>query len=168
MILPVAARSRSRLRAVQCAASDPVSFALAGGEPVARFPNVRGWSAEDTASRAVAEHWARLDADRRASPMPDGGGDALAHLLTAARAALFLETVMDGEPQLAVTVTETARQLAARSPSGRGVVEDGLGRYRDFAVYRTPPPPATVSAMRKLVLELPAYSTRLRSQPANS
>jgi hypothetical protein len=168
MIFPAATRSRSRLRAVQCAASDPVSFALAGGERVARFPNVRGWSADDTASRAVAEHWARLDADRWASPMPDGGGDALAHLLTAARAALFLETVRDGEPQLAVTVTETARQLAARSPSGRGVAEDGLERYRDFAVYRTPPPPATVSAMRKLVLELPAYSTRLRSPPPSS
>ena len=51
---------RTRQRAIKCPASDPASFALAEGSRIARFPNVRGWSAADTARRAVAEHRARL------------------------------------------------------------------------------------------------------------
>jgi DNA-binding NarL/FixJ family response regulator len=55
MVLP-AERWRSRLRAVTCPVTDPVSFALVAGGTVARFPNVDGWSAEHAARRAVAEH----------------------------------------------------------------------------------------------------------------
>lgn len=152
LVLPTSARSGSRLRAVQCPATDPVSFALFRGEQVARFPNVRGWSAGDTARRAVAEHRAWL------TEPSDGGGDALGMLLTAARAALFMESLDAGDPTLPLTATETARRLAARSPAGAGVGEEALDGYRGYAAHGTAPLPATVAALRKLVLELPAYA----------
>ncbi|MGH2991967.1 MAG: hypothetical protein ACRDL1_00315 [Solirubrobacterales bacterium] len=152
MVLPAATRSRSRLRALKCRPIDPVSFALADGKKVASFPNVRGWSAKDTARRAVAEHRAWM----RGGPSADG--DTLAMLFTAVRAGLFLETIRGDRPELALTVTETARLLARRSSSARTVAEEALEGYRDFAVHRRQPPPQTVSAMQGLVLEMPAYA----------
>ncbi|MDQ6914883.1 MAG: hypothetical protein M3155_03630 [Actinomycetota bacterium] len=159
LILPAAERSRTGLRAVQCAATDPVSFALIAGAEVARFPVVCGWSAEDTASRAVAEHAAFLRGSlpREEAGMLDGGGLALARLFSAARAASFLGSVEDGDPELTLTTTATARRLADRSPASRGVVEDALDRYRDFATRRVSPPARIVTAMRSLVAGLPAY-----------
>jgi hypothetical protein len=91
MVFPAVLRSRTRLRAIQCALTDPGSFALAAGAPVARFPDVPGWSAADTARRAVAEHRVRLGT-------PGVGGEALAVLLSAARAALFQESLEAGDP----------------------------------------------------------------------
>jgi hypothetical protein len=73
----------------------------------------------------------------------------LARLLTAARAALFLESVKTGAPELPLTVAETARRL------GGG---DALEGYREFALRRTPPAPETLAALRALVHELPAYA----------
>jgi hypothetical protein len=160
MAFPAATRSRTRLRAVQCPMTDPVSFALADEKRIARFPNVRGWSAEDTARRAAAEHRARLDALPRSWTTPDGGGDALTLLLTSARAALFLETIEGGEPELPLTVTETARRLAARSSADRTVVEEALLCYRDFVDRQTEPPAAMISSMHRLVRGLPAYAER--------
>jgi hypothetical protein len=142
MVFPACPLWRSRLRAVQCRATDPVSFALVEGGSVAAFPNVRGWSAEDTARRAVAEHRAWL----RSESEPE-----LDMLLTAARAALFLESVEAGSPELPLTLAETARQLSS------SVAEESLGRYRELALEDTEPPAGTVAAMRKLVLALPAY-----------
>lgn len=165
LILPTARWWRARLRAVQCPATDPVSFALARGDDVARFPNASGWSAEDTARRAVAEHRPWLLNDPSSRHPPHGRGGALGRLFTAGRAALLLETLRDGEPELPVTVTETGRRLAARSSAAREVAEEALERYRDFAAHRTLPPSATVSAMRKLVSELPAYSDSDRGSP---
>jgi predicted nucleotidyltransferase len=150
----------TQLRAVKCSVTDPVSFALADGIPVARFPNVAGWSAHDTARRAVAEHraWLRVE--------PDAEGSTLAMLLTAARAGLFLDSVEDGgAPELPLTVTETARRLAARSAGAQTVAEEGLERYREFAVDRTRPPAGTLAAMRKLVLALPAYAEHPSPSP---
>jgi hypothetical protein len=160
MLLPAGPWWRTRLRAVQCRATDPVSFALTDGEAVASFPAVRGWSAEDTARRAVAEHraWlAREPPGRVVSAAPGSGGHALGRLLTGARAALFLDTVREGEPELAVTVAEAARRIGERFPGARTVADEALGRYRQFARDRTPPPAATVSATRKLVASLPGY-----------
>jgi predicted nucleotidyltransferase len=147
LVFPSARRSRTRLRAVQCPATDPVSFALAAGRRVASFPTASGWSARDCARRAVAERGAWL----RCSHETDG--EALGHVLSAARAALFLE-----EPdELALTVTEAARRLGVRSAGARTVAEEALGRYRDWAVHRNPPPPAVVAAARDLVLGLDAF-----------
>ena len=154
MLLP-AARSRTTMRAIKCSVVDPVSFALQEGRATAAFPDVPGWSVHDTARRAVVEHLAWL----RAPEEP--GGEALGTLFSAARAALLLESLQDGHPELPLTVTETARRLAARSDTARAVGEDALGRYREFAARRTLPPAATLAALRALVAELPAYSGRL-------
>jgi len=72
MIRPGSPYLRTRMRAIQCAATDPVSFALADGKSVARFPNLAGWSAADMAARAVA----------------------------APRAERFRQSVADGDPVL--------------------------------------------------------------------
>ena len=161
-------RSRTELRALKCALTDPVSFALADGRDTAAFPNVAGWSAQDSARRAVAEHRAWL----QAPPAPvaglrpqDGPGGVMAMLLTAARAALFHESVCgDTGPTLSLTVEETARRLAERSAEDAGVVEDSLGRYREFALRRNPVPEATVNALREVVVRLPAYLDLFRDQ----
>jgi hypothetical protein len=154
MLLP-AARSRTTMRAVMCRAADPALFAVQEGRATAAFPNVPGWSVRDTARRAVVEHlaWLRTPHER--------GGETLGTLFSAARAALVLESLQDGDPELPLTVTETARQLAARSETAPAVVAEGLGNYREFAVHRTPPPAATLSAMRALVAQLPAYAGEL-------
>jgi hypothetical protein len=95
LVLPSPVRERNRLRAVQCAASDPVTFALLEGRGQAIYPRTDGWSIEHVARRAVAEHRARL-----ATPLLDA-----VTLLGAARAALLWESVRRGAPALAVTAT---------------------------------------------------------------
>lgn len=159
MILP-AAHARAQLRAIKCAVTDPVSFALAEGRRVAVFPNVSGWSAHDSAKRAVAEHRAWLGA-AQASGVEDAEGRSLAMLLSAARAALFAESLDNGGvAELPLTVAETVRRLAARSAAARTTAEQALESYREFATYRAPPPASTVAAMRRLVRQLPAYGER--------
>jgi hypothetical protein len=161
IVLPATRWSRTRLRAVKCPATDPVSFALAEGKRVARFPKVRGWSADDTAQRAVAEHRAWLLTELGSwtgNGSSDEGGHVLAMLFTAARAGLLLDSIREGNPELPLTVTETARRIATRSSATRAAADEALERYREFALRRTRPPAGTVSAMRKLVLELPAYA----------
>jgi hypothetical protein len=161
MLLPAGPWWRTRLRAIQCPVTDPVSFALTRGEPVARFANARGWSARDTARRAVAEH----DAWLRGQPgnwtirtSIDGAGGELGMLFTAVRAVLFLESIAESEPQLPLTVAETARSIATRSPAEATLAEEALGRYRDFALRRVQPPAVLVAAMRRLVREMSAYA----------
>ncbi len=160
--MPAVDLFRSRLRAVQCPSTDPVSFALLGGNSVASFPEVRGWSAADSARRAVAEHRARLQAGESAGGDGPrfGNGDALAMLLTAARAGLFAESLRDGGPELALTATETARRLAERSPPARSAAETALGGLRDFSAGGAEPPGDAVAALRAAVLALPPYAER--------
>ena len=157
LVLPSVRRFLSQLRCIQCAATDPVSFALLLGDGAARFPNVRGWSVQDTARRAVAEHRARLAADSR---IPAGGsddGETLTTLITTARAALLWETTAEGEPQLPVTVTETLRRLGDRSSAARTVAEDALEHYGAFVRQLTPPPAPTVAELDRVVRGLPAF-----------
>jgi hypothetical protein len=158
LILPTAMRARSEMRAIQSPATDPISFALLRGDRVARFPNPRGWSVEDTARRAVAEHRARLEVVPRSHAPGERDGEALGVLLTAARAALLWETIDQGAPQLPVTATETVRRLADRSTTTRTVAEVALEHYRAFVVEDRPPPPATISELRRVVRELPAFA----------
>jgi hypothetical protein len=161
MIRPGASYLRTRLRAIQCRATDPVSFALSDGKRVAAFTKLRGWSARDTAQRAVAEHraWLRATTESgRGLGRSQPGGRALAMLLPAARAALFLESIIAGDPELALTMAETARALGARSASAGSIAEEALARYREFVLNGAEPPTETVSAMRKAVLELPPYA----------
>lgn len=159
MMLP-GQRARTRLRAITCSATDPVSFALAEGQAEAAFPEVAGWSARDTAARAVAEHrmwlsgrtplWAGQD---------DVEGTTLGMLFSAARSALFAESLAAGDvPELALTVSDTAHGLAALSATAGDVADEGVAHYREFASHRTPPPAAIVDALRRVVRALPALS----------
>ena len=153
MLLP-AGRSRTGMRALKFSAVDPVSLALQEGRRVCAFPNVPGWSVQATARRAVLEHLAWL----RTAPSTQDAGTTLARLLSAARAALLLESVRESDPELSLTATETARRLGGRSAQLRTVADDALGHYQEFAVRRVPPPAATLAAMRTVVAELPAYA----------
>jgi hypothetical protein len=129
MILPVRTFPNGRLRTLKCRVSDPVLFALVEGKRVAAFPRVAGFSAEHLARRAVAEHRAQLR---------EGTDHSLETLWRAARAAVFLQSVEDGDPELPLTASETARRLEA-------------------------PPDLALDALRKVVLDLPAYTSRSRS-----
>jgi hypothetical protein len=161
---------RSYLRAVQCQPSDPVSFALADGGGVARFHNTRGWSAQDWARRAVAEHRAWLT-ERSGSPLcrPDWPEvdaaapslRAIAKLLTAARAGLFLESIDSGDPELRLTAAAVADRLSEGGSGERAVAESALEAYLGGVAGGLPPTAETVAALRKLVAALPGYARTL-------
>jgi hypothetical protein len=144
----------SRLRAVQCPLTDPVSFALLRGEDSAAFPNVPGWSAQDSARRAVAEHLGWLRTRRGGSePM----AKRLGRLFAAARAAHFLESFRDGAPELAVTAAATADRTG-RAPNVSGsLAEEALGMLRLSRAGGDSPPAALVAAFEAAVRRLPAY-----------
>lgn len=137
LVLPTTDRERGVLRAVQCAATDPVSLALAAGRTSARFPDLSGWSARDSARRAVAEHAAWLAGSGVMTPphgwvgpQPDsrsGTARALGLLFTATRAALFLESLEEGGPELVLTAAALVEPLCARRTDARGVVEEAVG-----------------------------------------
>ncbi len=167
MVLP-SPRWRSRLRAIKSSFSDPVMFALASASAHAWFPNVPGFGAKDVAARALAEHRAWLGGPAPASHDARASADALGMLFNAARVALFADSLAWGVPELPLTLAETARQLAQRTTTATATAQDGLERYRDFMTSRTPPPEATLSAMRRLVEQLPGYeacapATQMRS-----
>jgi hypothetical protein len=146
LLLPGVTFQRTQLRSVECSATDPVPFALAAGAASATFPEVRGWSAEDVARRAVAEHrnWLR-------EGLPHREGPELGRLLSAARAGLFLQSIVDGDPELCVTATATAERI------GEPEVDLALAAYRAPALQGTVPAAGTVAALRRLVEALPAY-----------
>jgi hypothetical protein len=146
---------QTRLRAVQCAVTDPVSFALVAGRARASFPALPGWSAEDSALRAVAEHLGWLLEE----PDPEPSAQSLARLLTAGRAALFHESLLANDPELPVTVAAAAERLAARRAIGEGLAQEAWGAYRAASRDGAPPPAALVSSLRAaLVTTFPAYS----------
>ena len=112
LVLPATA-PRRLLRSVQCAETDPVTFALVAGHRVARFPDVPGWSAWDCARRAVAEHRGWLESHQESADAD--------MLLSAARAALLLESLERGEPRLPLTYAATAELLAISTPTAEFV-----------------------------------------------
>jgi hypothetical protein len=152
LVLPAATHWRSSLRAVHCELTDPVSFALLAGATVARFRSVAGWSAYDCARRAVAEQRAAVVA--ATEPARE-----LAALLCAGRAALFLESLEAGTPELAVTVGAAAELLAARAP----VAAEAFAHYREYALRRVEPPRDVVAALRAHVMELESLHQPLRA-----
>ena len=167
LLLPTTDFERGMLRAVQCQPSDPVSMALADGHTVARFPELAGWSALHCARRAVAEHRAWLAANGWVYPTHGWVGvqsapsraklQTLGLLFTAARAALFLESIVDGDPELAVTVAGVADRLVARDSSCSDVVHAALD---DFRASRTAGSKDAnqVAAMLDVVRNLSAYA----------
>lgn len=157
-IWPAPQAPRARMRAVQCRATDPVGFALAAGGRTAVFPRVQGWSAEDVARRAVAEHRAWLTMVPELRPQFHGRAGELGRLFTAARAALLRESLDAGDPELAVTARATADSLAERSSGSRTLVGEALGAYRGWAGGGAQPAAGVVAEMTELVRGLPAYS----------
>lgn len=157
------------LRGVQCAVTDPVSFALARNAGTAAFPSVPGWSARDSARRAVVEHSAWLGVGDDASVRDWAYGQArststsvhaMGRLFTAARAALFAESVDADAPELVLTAAGVARRLGERSGAARGIAEDCYAAYRASRLHGGPSPARAVGALRELVLTLPAYAPR--------
>jgi hypothetical protein len=159
LVLPATNRD-NRLRGVQCDITDPVSFAVCAGRETAFFPNVAGWSARDWARRAVAEHRAWLDDQRdgaeltirewsyREARRAPAGLRALGRLLTAARAALFLESLDANAPVLPLTAAVTARLLDA---------DDVYAEYATARADGRAPEPDATAALREAVFHLPAY-----------
>jgi hypothetical protein len=138
---------RTQFRAVQCALTDPVSFALLDGVGSASFPDVPGWSALDTAARAVGEHRAWL-----AGPDIVGtSGDALSMLISAARATLFYGSVLAGSPVLTPTVAGTLRAMRAHWPEVALVVDEVLPAYASWRREGVEPPARVVSAFGSVI-----------------
>ena len=167
LFMPTTNPERGILRAVQCEPTDPVSMALADGRAVARFPELAGWSAVHCARRAVAEHRAWLSADGGAYPPHGWVGMQSAYsepsmrtmglLFTAARAALFLESIDEGRPELAVTVAGVADCLVARDSSCSDVVHSALHHFRASRAIESADP-NHVAAMLDVVRNLSAYA----------
>ena len=147
MTMPALPFLHSRMRGVQSAVTDPVSFALARGGSTAEFSGVPGFSAADFAARAVTEQAKWLT-------VPTAADGALGTLFCAARAALFAESLEQGEPVLTLTVVDTARRLAERSAEARAVAEEAAGAFADRRAA-----PETVEALRALVAGLPAFAS---------
>jgi GT2 family glycosyltransferase len=158
-----------RLRGLEIAASDPVSFALADRRASAAFADIHGWSALDRARRAVAEHraWLREDVDRPASrpgwvgsrPAASWATPAtLSLLLSAARSALFLESAEDHSPRLTLTDEATVRALAERDPSAEDAAESALAALRACQSPPTEPGYEPVARLHDVVRRLPAYA----------
>jgi hypothetical protein len=166
-LLPTTDFERGVLRAVQCQPTDPVSLALADGHTVARFPEIAGWSALHCARRAVAEHSAWLASDGWVYPSHGWVGvqsapndpklRTLGLLFTAARAALFLESILDGDPELAVTVAGVADCLVARDSTCSDVVYSALHGFRASRAGDSTDP-NHVAAMLDVVRNLSAYA----------
>jgi hypothetical protein len=167
LVMPTTNPERGMLRAVQCQPTDPVSMALADGQTVARFPELAGWSALHCARRAVAEHRAWLASDAWVYPSHGWVGvqsapnqdrrRTLGLLFTAARAALFLESIVEGDPELAISVASVAERLAARDSSCSDAVHSALHDfYSSRAASATDPIP--VAGMLEIVRNLSAYA----------
>lgn len=158
---------RVKLRGLQCAQMDPVSFALLSGGTTAAFVQLRGIAAADVARRAVAEHraWLELPLNHPAPavrpwvdaqlPSNATSSQTLARLLTAARAAFFLESLENGVPSLALTVAAVARALGE---AGEGAIgEEAAAAYHAAVTEGTPPESSTVVALRDQVLRMTPY-----------
>jgi hypothetical protein len=162
--------AEGRLRGIETHASDPVSFALADRRATASFPEARGWSASDRALRAVAEHRAWLHqevAPSEGSPAWVGGWPlatvatpaSVSLLLSAARAALFLESIEQGAPRLTLTDEATVGSLAERAPAGAEAAEHALASLREHEPVQ--PDWTMLMRLRSAVIRLPPYATNV-------
>ncbi|NNE35556.1 MAG: hypothetical protein HKN13_09975 [Rhodothermales bacterium] len=143
---------RGMLRAIQCEQSDPVTFSLLAGNRDALFPEIPGWSALDSARRAVAEHSAHL-ADRVAKP-------DLHDLLVAARAAIFLETLQRGEPRLALDGSSICSELGQRGGVAATIASAARDAWRARNSAGVVPDSSLMRELLSVVRALPAYSSQ--------
>ena len=161
--------ARGKLRGIECPLTDPVSFALLEGRPVARFPELPGWSASDSARRAVAEHraWLAAGNEARAERLPHWMSPPyhpelveLCGSLNAARAALFAESVERGTPELALTADAVASRWAEVDPASGGIAAAACHELACCRPDRSVPDPRIVHEVRRAVEALPAYRPR--------
>jgi hypothetical protein len=172
MIMPIADPwPLGLLRSLQAHFSDPVSAALLDGNESAVFPDVAGWSAGDWAARAVAEHaaWLRRGPDQALQAPTqrewiDGAGEiltsearALAKLLTATRAALFLESIGSNQPRLALTLEAAVAELTRSGADENGIGAEALSAYAAARNGAGSPPVELAHRFDALVRSLPAY-----------
>ena len=170
LVLPTASRGVRPLpvaafRSVQCPVTDPISFALISGRQTAEFPGLAGWSAREGAERAVLEHraWLEVDGEREPSRQRQ-----LGMLFSAARAALFADSLDAGDPQLSLTVATIVESVAARDGSAQPVAETALEEYRTSRAGGGEPSPRTVAAFRSVVWSLPSYGFEPRPSAGTS
>ena len=135
-------------RRLSCAVTDAVSFALLEGKTKAAFPGILGWAAYDVARRAVIEQRPRL-----AGATTNPPERTVRLLLSAARAALFLESIESGSPTLAVTIAAVATELGGRDAGARAVCDVIAER---LGTAKTPTRSETL-ALQRLVEGLPAF-----------
>lgn len=154
MILPTTNGGAARQRCAQCAASDPVSFAVASGGDQAAFPELPGWSARDAARRAVDEHAVRLP---HSGEYATGRGEGVARLLAAGRVALMAHSCATGVAALQLTATATARALVEDADADRATVDEALGWYMDGRADGVETPRPVIEALRAEIAALPAY-----------
>ncbi len=158
LVLPARGRaerplSLAALRGIEFAGSDPVTFALEAGLVVAHFPEVRGWSALDSARRAVAEHRGWLE---KAAMLDDASAIVIEKLFTAARAAVFLRSLSAGEAMLPLTAAAVARVLGD-SRRDSVVADEALAAYWGSRIEGSCPQRETVEAFAELVRSLAPY-----------
>ena len=162
LVLPAQPQRRTLLRAVQSPLTDPVSFAVLDGSPVARFSRAAGWSIAETAGRAVAEHRAWLRAGRRTGAT---SGETLGLLFAAARAGLLLESLESPEPELALTVAAVARSLSDGGRMTEAGSESAYQAYLESRSGGSPPPARVLADLRRCVLALPGYRDAAAAPP---
>ena len=158
LVLPTLLWGRGTARAVQCESTDPVSMALIEGARVARFPNLAGWSARDSARRATAEHRAWLAAWPGQDPSRITPLHALGMLFTAARGALFLESLETGSPELPLTAAAVARRLEQSGSRAGSVAQEAFESFRAGRQGGPPLPKGLISAFEQVVRDLPGFS----------
>ena len=157
LILPTLLWLRSTARAVQCESTDPVSMALIDGAQVARFPNLSGWSARDSARRATAEHRAWLAAWPGEAPSRITPLQSLGMLFTAARGALFLESLETGSPELPLTAAAVARRLEQSGSRAGSVAQEAFESFRVARRGGPPLPKGLISAFERVVRDLAGF-----------
>ncbi len=86
------------------------------------------------------------------------GGEELGMLLSAARAALFADSVEAGEPVLTAGAAGTLRALRQARCAERGVVDDIEEEYFAWRREGTAPSRRVVDAARALVTGLRSYA----------
>jgi hypothetical protein len=168
LAFPIPPTDGAVLRALQCRSSDPVSFAVADGLSSALFPEVPGWSARDCALRAVAEHHAWLHRCAGAPAAMSRGEElpsplavtTLGRLLSATRAAAFLDSLDTDTPSLALTLAAAAELLTDVPGAGRAVADDVRAAYEDTYVDGRTPAATSLDSLFQLVRSLPAYQGR--------
>lgn len=164
LALPVPPGHVSGPRSLQCPLSDPVSFALADGASHAIFAEAPGWSARDCALRAAAEHLGWLEPRATEAlvggdPLPDRHSrETLGRLLSAARAADFLESVEAGRARLALDLTSAAELLGEAAGPTRTVADEARSAWEASRAGGPAPGHSTLVALLGVVRSLPCYA----------